>query len=74
MSKRKKVSVIVANDRHSFKGHRKIVLTTATGEDVSGDTEGGIVGAIALSNAAGVAGGGAYIYVDTAGTGTIISG
>lgn len=69
MSKRKKVSVLVTNNRHAFKHYRRI-CNIATGT-FNGVTKKGV---ICLSGSgAGVAVGEAYLSVDTAGTGTTIT-
>lgn len=70
MSKRKKVSVLVAHNRHAFKRYRKIVpILTGTGP--ASCTTGVGWGVIAISgSAAGVEAGDCYISIDTSGTGT----
>jgi len=70
MTKRKKVSVIVANNRHAFKHHKNIVPI------LSGTFNANCVeqGVICLSGSeAGVGAGNCYLAIDTAGTGTIIN-
>ncbi len=68
MSKRKKVSVIVSNNRHAFKHYRKVVTISGT---TGGD---GVIGVIYASIATtGIDAGNCYIAVDTSGTGTKIN-
>lgn len=74
MTKRKKVSVIVAHDRHTFKRHRKIVpILTATCFALGSDN-GQAVGAISISGSqAGAAAGDCHLCIDNAGTGIVIN-
>jgi hypothetical protein len=70
MSKRKKVSVIVANNRHAFKHHRNIV-PILTGTFHTSCTQQGVI--CISGSAAGAGVGNCYLAIDTAGTGTVIN-
>lgn len=74
MTKRRKVSVIVAKNRHEFLGHRKVVPILTGTVFASGSDSGRAVGAISITGSqAGATNGNCYICIDTAGTGTIIN-
>ena len=70
MSKRKKTSVLVANNRHAFKHYRHIAAIL-TGTAHASCTKKGVISI--SGSGAGVAVGECYLAVDTAGTGTIIT-
>jgi len=68
MSKRKKVSVIVANNRHAFKKYRRIQLVSAT---TGGAAKIGVIYASIATTGADT--GKVYVAINTAGTGTVIT-
>lgn len=70
MSKRKKVSVIVANNRHAFK-HFRHVVPILSGTFHSAVTKQGVI--CISGSGAGATAGNCYLAIDTAGTGTIIN-
>ena len=73
MTKKKKANVLIFNKKRGLRRHTMmpVVLTTATGDDVSGNDAAGILGAIAVTVTGNLDTGSAYVYTDTAGTGTL---